>query len=152
MAAKIVELLNPAALAVPEVWALFDALFPEGNMVVPAGAESLRMEYADEIESNDSAIFIAYEGSAPVGMIHVRLPASPWEPEPTVMGWVNKGDKATGRALTDKVVEFLVERGHNRFRALNRTGKADSIWARSFRRVTQSAERVGSVMQFECKS
>ena len=150
--ADILEIRNPAALrGIPEVWALFEELYPVHGALVPEGAESIAGEIAEDIVGDHAVILIAYEAGKPVGFIHVRLPGSPWEPEPTCIGWLNKGKKATGRALTDKGVEWLRERGYDAFRAINSTDKADSIWARSFRRVTKPGVRIGSIMRFDLK-
>ena len=150
--AEVIEVLNPAALrGIPDIWKLFEQLYPEGGDLLPGGAEAIAGDLAEDITSDSAIILVGYENAKPVGFIHVRLPNPPWEPEPVCVGWVNNGRKATGRAMIDKGVEFLRERGYSSFRALNSTDKADSIWARSFRRVTKPGTRLCSVMRFEFK-
>ena len=151
--AQILGIKNPNALKVPDVWTLFKEMFDASgpNRLMAGGADAVALDIASDILSDETGIFIAYEDGTPVGMSYINTHTNPWHPHPEWLGWYNKGSKQTARELADAGVAFIRQSGYTTFRAFNGSGRPDSVWARSFRRVTKSSQRLGAVMEFEVK-
>lgn len=146
---NVVELNNPEALRAEPVQeffirALSSSALGELDMVSAVG------ELIGAITSQNVVIFIGMEDGFIKGLAIVMLPSSGFSPVPQVAHFYNEGSAKLKRELVKTVVDFVQENGYNRFWAINATGRADSVWARTFWRAGKTS-KVGSIMEFEIK-
>lgn len=79
--------------------------------------------------------------------ILLMCPTSPFE-TPQVVHWHNKGSPLLKRSMCAELVDFLRTRGYNSCWIVNRTGQADSTWARGLRTIGKG-KPIGSIVSFE---
>lgn len=148
----IIAITNPDTLGtVEELDALLQAAFPPGNLIDPRGYSP--DNFSKVIESPNNILLVAGEENPVTGtstLSALALLTLPEEDDPTppqVAHFFNTGSPILKNKLVDKVVEVVKARGYMSFRAINATGRADSVWARTFKRAGE-ASRIGSIMEF----
>lgn len=92
-------------------------------------------------------MWAGYEGEVPKSFLLLMCPNSILD-VPQVVHWHNEGKPLLKRLMCVQLLAFLRSRGYNSCWVVNRTGKADSTWARGLR-VLGKPLPIGSIVQFE---
>ena len=145
--AKAIRLTNPNVFSVPDVIDIFKRALENFEMFNGDFEEALP-ELQIMVSKPEVGVMLGVEDGKFKGIGIVLLPDDKFSPIPQVPLFYNEGSMAIKRALVSKIVDFIVENGYTKFQAINTSGKADSIWARAFRRAGKS-RRIGSIMEFE---
>lgn len=95
------------------------------------------------ITDPNKAIFIAYEGGELQGLGVLFVGIDP----PQAVTIYAENVKAK-QALIGTGVDFLKDKGYNRFWAANATGRPDSVWKRSLLR-KNPMKKLGTIVEFE---
>ena len=145
--AQAIELQNPQVFNVPEVQDVFRKAF-SGFDMFKGNFDDALPELSSMVENKSIGMMVGVQGGKFTACGIVILPNDKFTPTPQVALFYNEGNMAMKRALVAKIVDFVASAGYTKFRAINSTEKADSIWARGFRRAGKSY-RVGSIMEFQ---
>lgn len=143
---NVVEVINPQALTAKPVQDFMFEAVRASSVGEPDLAQAAN-NLITAILSKNTAVFVGTEDQMFKSLAIVSLP-SPGEAQvPQVPHFYNAGSPKLKRETVQKVVDFVIEKGYNSFWAINGTGTADSVWARSFRRAGKS-HKIGSIMEF----
>lgn len=145
--AQAIRVTNPQVFQVPEVQTIFKKAFEDFDMFSGDFDEAIP-ELMSMVDNPYTGMMMGVNKGNFEAVGIVLLPNDKFTPIPQVPLFYNEGNMAMKRALVAKIVDFVASAGYTKFRAINRTEKADSVWARSFRRAGES-ERVGSIMEFK---
>lgn len=119
---SVIHLQNPAILKVP----FFQEFLQKALEKSPWGwDERMLPEIERHIQDPSTGVLLAMEHSTPVGISLVLLPTSPLDRMPQVAYLYS--EKAT-KELIKATVDFIKDKGYNRFQALNYTGNSDKAW------------------------
>lgn len=145
--AHVARLQNPTVLEKGPVRELFVRAF-DGYPLLPAGFEDAAEDFQKLLPAPHVGVFVGAEKGQFKGLAVVLLPVDKSVPVPQVFHFYTEGRSVALRdALVGAVVDFVVQSGYSTFWAINMTRKADTVWARAFRKAG-TAKRLGSVMEF----
>ncbi len=145
--AQAIRLQNEQVFSVPEVKDIFKRAF-DGFDMFSGDFEEAIPELEAMVKNPRTGVMMGVNKGKFEAVGIVLLPDDKFTPTPQVALFYNEGNMAMKRVLVAKIVDFVAGAGYTKFRAINNTDKADSVWARSFRRAGQS-DRVGSIMEFK---
>ncbi len=145
--AQAIRLTNPQVFQVPEVQDIFRRALTNFTMFHGDFDEAVP-ELEKLVENPMAGVIVGVEKGKFESIGIVLLPTDKFAPIPQVPLFYNEGNMTMKRVLVAKIVDFVAQGGYTKFHAMNTTDKADSIWARSFRRAGPS-RRVGSIMEFQ---
>ncbi len=145
--AQAIRLQNEQVFSVPEVQTIFKKALTDFDMFNGDFDEAIP-ELQQMVQNPRTGVMMGVNKGKFEAVGIVLLPNDKFTPTPQVALFYNEGNMAMKRALVAKIVDFVAGAGYTKFRAINTTEKADSVWARAFRRAGPSG-RVGSIMEFE---
>jgi len=145
--AQAIRLQNEQVFQVLEVQNIFKRAFEDFDMFSGDFKEAIP-ELEGMVKNPRTGVMMGVNKGKFEAVGIVLLPDDKFTPTPQVALFYNEGNMAMKRALVAKIVDFVAGAGYTRFRAINTTEKADSVWARAFRRAGPS-DRVGSIMEFQ---
>lgn len=145
--AQAIRLTNPQVFQVPEVQDIFRRALANFTMFNGNFDEAIP-ELERLVQNERAGVIIGVDKGVFKGIGIALLPDDKFSPIPQVPLFYNEGDMSMKRAIVTKIVDFIAQSGYTKFHAINTTDKADSIWARGFRRAGPS-KRVGSIMEFQ---
>lgn len=138
---------NPKALLAEEVQSLFrEAL--EKTILAPGGFEEVAEDIVHLIETPGAYVLIGEENNELKALSITVLPESKIQPWPQVLHIFNKGSPKMRDMIIKGTVDFVKEKGYDRFWAVNGSGKSDVVWAHTFRKAGKST-KIGSILEFQ---
>lgn len=129
---QIVRTLNPKALDVPQINALFARAF-EGSIIADGDFRSNVDEFRTLIADPTSGVFLGAEKGFFKALGIILLPTGKLIPAPQILHFYNEGSLGLKRALMTHGIDFLREKGYNSFWAINGAGIDEKLWKRAFR-------------------
>lgn len=145
----MLELRNPAALAARPVQELFIRAF-EGDRFSDVG-EVLDF-LVGRITDEDLGVFIArHESGEFVGMAIVSNHRQVFAEHPWLVHFYCAGGRSVALRLSERVHDWLTERGATSLRVLNQTGRSDEAHMMFFSPVSEG-KVIGGVIEYEITS
>lgn len=131
--AMAIQLCNPLALNEPPVAELFRRAFEATPDAAPNGIQSVVPDIVNAVTDPDAYfVVMGVADGKPAGLIMGHYPANGFYPYPTLfLLYTDPAVPGVKRAMQEKLVDILLERGYTTMWAMNGTGRPDEVWERA---------------------
>lgn len=142
------RVMNPLALKVPEVNALFKKVFSQ-RALAGKWDDEIEFDVVRLLQDPRAGVFMGQENNQFKALLIVTLPANKLLPSPVVYTVWNEGSKALLKQMANEGVAFLKANGYDHFWGVNQLTD-DETYARLFSFMGKPS-KVASLLEFKLK-
>jgi hypothetical protein len=146
---EIINLRNPNALMVPEVYQLLERALGSVEFLAPGGLSSVAEDLMFYVNAEDHFLFLGVEDGAWKAVGMASLPNNRLFPYPTINLVYNEGSHDLVLELMDFALDIFLANGYTKIWAVNGSGHSDKAWERIFKHPRLKGKYLGGAYHFE---
>lgn len=146
---EVIELRNPNALMVPEVWQLLERALSTRNIMAPGGLSSVAGDLVNYAKNPSRFLLLGAEDGQFKCVVMLELPSSMLFPTPVLTLAYNEGSKELLKTTQKRVLDIVTNHGYTKLWAANTSGRSDKAWEKAFKLAGVVPERLGSLYNFK---
>lgn len=150
----IIEIKNPAALAMPDVLRIIQAALEQDPALCDGEFTQCLPELYEVINNPLAFLIIGADPGQPwqaVALGHMPHKSRHLMAWPTCTLIYNEGSKELREAIKVHVLDTFIAAGYTRFLAVNGSGRSDKAWEKTFEHERVKLKRQGTMCWFEVK-